>query len=110
MHAGEVGFDDALVGGVAPEQSALKARFIGHGRPGQTGGAGKAGVLGDDALGDGKAVRYCRVRQTALVLESEDVLDHANAHALLRHRLSDQKRPRGYVSSTARKEPSSSAE
>jgi hypothetical protein len=93
VHVGVVGFDEIAAVGAAPEQPALECGFVefGDDPPVQPCGAGQAEVLGHDAFGDAQAERYCRVRQAAVVLQSQDVLDHAYVHALLRHRLSGQK-------------------
>ena len=93
VHAGVVGFDHAAERGTAAHQPAFERRLveIGRRRPVEAGGAGQAEVLGNGALGDRQALRDALVRQAALVLESEYVLDHAYVHALLRHR----SRPKG---------------
>jgi hypothetical protein len=93
VHAGEVGLDHRRLGSAAPEQPALKPGLVefGHSGPVQAGGAGQAEVLGDHALGNAEAARDGLMRERGAVLESEDVLDHAYVHSLLRHRRSGQK-------------------
>ena len=93
VHSAVVGLDDPGERRTASHQPMLERRLVEPlGRlPVQAGCARQAEVLGDSALGDREAPGDPVVRQAALVLESENVLDHAYVHALLRHRLSGQK-------------------
>ena len=51
-------------------------------------GGGRAEVRGDHGLGDRQRRCNRAVRQAVVVLESDDVLDHAHVHAWPRHRRS----------------------
>ena len=93
VHAGVVGLDHAAERRTVAHQLAFERRLVqlDCGGPVQAGSAGQAEVLGHGPLGDRQAARNGCVRQVALVLESEYVLDHAYVHALLRHRLRPSK-------------------
>jgi hypothetical protein len=94
VHAGEVGQGDAGLDLAASEQPALERGLVEFGRclPVQPGGTGQAELLGDHALGAAQAARDGLVRERAVVLESEDVLDHAYVHSWLGHWLSGKSR------------------
>ena len=85
VHPGVVGLDHAAECRAAAHQPAFERCLVELGRrcPVEPGAAGQAEVLGDGALGDRQALRDALVRQAALVLESEYVLDHAYVHALI---------------------------
>ena len=88
VHAGKVGLEYRHLGDAAPQQPPLQGGLleVGYGGPIQARGARQPEVLGHDALGDAQAACDGLVRQRSAVLESEDVLDHAYVHSLLRHR------------------------
>lgn len=84
VHLSVVGLHHAAEGRTAAHQAAFQRCLVEFGRRGpiEPGAARKTEVLGHGSLGDREALGDALVRQIALELESENVLDHAYVHAL----------------------------